>query len=434
MDLVIIAGGKGTRLGLKDIPKPMVEVGGKPLLEHHIDLAKRYAIENIYILSGHLSEVIVDYFGDGKKFGVNIIHIVEKSPLGTSGAVKQLENRIAGRFMAFYGDVFLDIDLKSFMDFDWEAGSMADIVVHPNDHPHDSDLVEIDDENIVTAFYSKPHHENKYYRNMVNAAAYILSPDIFKYIPQDKPSDFGKDIFPMLLQSGEVIRVYKTAEYIKDIGTMERLKKVGGDLMSGKTERFLKRHKRPAIFIDRDGTIVRDVDLLHRVEDLEPLPFSAAAIKKINDSDYLSFLITNQPVVARNLCDTSIIRQIHNKLETLIGRNGAYLDDIYFCPHHPDRGYAGENLEFKIDCDCRKPKTGMISKAVKEYNVDIESSWFIGDMTTDIQTGKNAGMKTILVRTGKAGKDGKFEVNPDYIFDNIEGAVDFILSKKEMAS
>ena len=238
----------------------------------------------------------------------------------------------------------------------------------------------------------------------------------------------------MLLQSGEVIRVYKTAEYIKDIGTMERLKKVGGDLMSGKTERFLKRHKRPAIFIDRDGTIVRDVDLLHRVEDLEPLPFSAAAIKKINDSDYLSFLITNQPVVARNLCDTSIIRQIHNKLETLIGRNGAYLDDIYFCPHHPDRGYAGENLEFKIDCDCRKPKTGMISKAVKEYNVDIESSWFIGDRTTDIQTGKNAGMQTILVRTGKAGKDGKFEVNPDYIFDNIEGAVDFILSKKEMAS
>ena len=434
MDLAIIAGGKGTRLGLKDTPKPMVEVGGKPLLEHQVNLAKRYAIKNIYMLSGHLSEVIVDYFGDGSKFGVNITHVIEKSPLGTAGAVKQLENRLNERFMVFYGDVFLDIDLKSFMDFDMKTNSIADIIVHPNDHPHDSDLVDSNDENIVTAFYSKPHDENQYYRNLVNAAVYILSPGIFDYIPQDKPSDFGKDIFPLVLQSDKVIRAYKTAEYIKDIGTIERLGKVSRDIMNGKVERFSKRDKRSAIFIDRDGTLVRDIDLLHRVEDLELLPFSASAIKKINSSDYLSFLITNQPVVARNLCDTSVIAQIHNKLETLLGREGAYLNDIYFCPHHPDKGYPEENSEFKIDCDCRKPKTGMISKAVKEYNVDIESSWFIGDMTTDIQTGKNAGMKTILVRTGKAGKDGKFEVSPDYIFDNIGDAVDFILSKKEISS
>lgn len=434
MKLVIIAGGKGTRLGLKDIPKPMVEVGGKPLLEHHIDLAKQYAIKNIYMLSGHLSGVIVDYFGDGRKFGVNIAHIIEKSPLGTSGAVKQLENRISERFMVFYGDVFLDVDLKSFIDFDMEADSIANIIVHPNDHPHDSDLVDINDENIVTAFHSKPHDENQYYRNLVNAAVYILSPDIFKCIPHNKPSDFGKDIFPLILQSDKVIRAYKTAEYIKDIGTIERLKKVSKDMISGKVKRFSKRYKRPAIFIDRDGTIVMDVDLLHRVEDLELLSFAASAIKKINSSDYLSFLITNQPVVARNLCDTAAIRQIHNKLETLLGIGGAYLNDIYFCPHHPERGYPEENSEFKIDCDCRKPKAGMISKAVKEYNVDIESSWVIGDRTTDIQTGKNAGMKTALVRTGRGGEDGKFEVNPDYIFDNIEDAVDFILSKKEISS
>lgn len=434
MNLVIIAGGKGTRLGLKDMPKPMVEVGGKPLLEHHIDLAKQYSIKNIYILSGHLSEVISDYFGNGRKFGVNITHVTENSPLGTAGAVKQLEDKIRDRFMVFYGDVFLDINLRSFMDFDRGNDSMADIVIHPNDHPHDSDLVDINDENIVTAFHSKPHDENQYYRNLVNAAVYILSPDIFKYIPQDKPSDFGKDIFPLVLQSGKVIRAYKTAEYIKDIGTIERLGKVSDDVKSGKVKRFSKRDKRPAIFMDRDGTIVRDVDLLHRVEDLELLSFSTLAIKKINSSDYLSFLITNQPVVARNLCDTAAIRQIHNKLETLLGREGAYLNDIYFCPHHPDKGYPGENPDFKIDCDCRKPKIGMISKAVKEYNADIESSWFIGDMTTDVQTGKNAGMKTILVRTGKAGKDGKVEVNPDYIFDNIEDAVDFILSKKEISA
>ena len=433
MDLVIIAGGKGTRLGLKDMPKPMVEIGGKPLLEHQINLAKQYAINDIHILSCHLSEVIIDYFGDGRKFGVNISHIIEKSPLGTAGAVKQLESRLNERFMVFYGDVFLDVDLKSFIDFDMEADSIANIIVHPNDHPYDSDLVEIDDENMVTVFHSKPHDENQYYRNLVNAAVYVVSPDIFKYIPHDKSSDFGKDIFPLILQSDKVIRAYKTAEYIKDIGTIERLKKVSKDMISGKVKRFSKRYKRPAIFIDRDGTLVEEVDLLHRVEDLELLSFSASAIKKINNSAYLSFLITNQPVVARNLCDTSVIAQIHNKLETLLGREGAYLNDIYFCPHHPS-GYPCENPDFKIDCNCRKPKTGMISKAVKEYNVDVESSWVIGDRTTDIQTGKNAGMKTILVRTGNAGQDRKFEVSPDYIFDNIEDSVDFILSKKQAVS
>lgn len=434
VNLVIIAGGKGTRLGLKHIPKPMVEVGGKPLLEHQINLARQYSIKNIYILSGHLSKVIYDYFGDGRRFGIRIIHVTENSPLGTSGAVKQLENMVNERFMVFYGDIFLDVDLKSFMDFDGENDSIACIIVHPNDHPHDSDLIDINDENIVTAFHSKPHDEKKYYRNLVNAAAYILSPEIFKYIPQDKPSDFGKDIFPYILNSGSVIRSYKTAEYIKDIGTLERLEKVSRDIANGKVKQFSKKYKRPAIFMDRDGTIVRDVDLLHRVEDLELMPFSAAAIKKINNSDYLGFLATNQPVVARNLCDTSVIAMMHNKLETLLGREGAYLNDIYFCPHHPDRGYPEENPEFKVDCDCRKPKTGMIEKAVKEYNVDIAKSWFIGDMTTDIQTGRNAGMKAVLVRTGKAGQDRKIDVEPDYILDNVEDAIDFILSKKEMTA
>jgi histidinol-phosphate phosphatase family protein len=184
--------------------------------------------------------------------------------------------------------------------------------------------------------------------------------------------------------------------------------------------------------MDRDGTLVKDVDLLSKAEDLKLYPFAAPAIKKINDSDFLSILITNQPVVARNLCDLSAIGMIHNKLETLLGREHAYLDDIYFCPHHPDKGYPEENPDLKINCECRKPKTGMINRAIAEYNIDIGSSWFIGDTTVDLQTGINAGMKTVLVRTGKGGKDRKFEVSPDFVFDNIGDAVDFILSKDNL--
>lgn len=429
MKLAIIAGGKGTRLGLKDTPKPMVRIGGAPLLEHQINNAKQYGIKDIYILSGYLSDVIEEYFGNGSAFGVNITHIVEGFPLGTAGAVKQIEDKINERFMVFYGDVMLDVDLNSFMGFDKLSASAAAIIVHPNDHPYDSDLVEINNENIVTAFHSKPHKENVYYSNLVNAAVYILSPEIFKCIPHDKPSDFGKDIFPLLLKSGKTIRAYKTAEYLKDMGTPDRLKKIKDDFAAGKISRLSKKNKRPAIFMDRDGTLVEDIDLLHKVEDLKLFPFSSSAIKKINDSDFIAFLITNQPVVARNLCDVSVVTQIHSKLEALLGMEGAYLNDIYFCPHHPDKGYPEENPDFKIDCECRKPKTGMINRALSEYNIDVENSWFIGDATVDIQTGINAGIKTILVRTGKGGQDKKFEVSPDLVFDNIADSVDFILSK-----
>ena len=430
MKLAIVAGGRGTRLGLKEIPKPMVKIGGKPILEHQINLAKSYGIKDVYILSGYQADVIKSYFGDGSTLDINITHITEKYPLGTAGAVKQLKDRINERFIVFYGDIILNIDLASFIAFDKQSSSIATIVVHPNDHPYDSDLVEIDGENVVTAFYTRPHKKDTYYRNLVNAAVYILSPEIFRYIPEDKQSDFGKDIFPLLVKSGETVRAYKTAEYIKDVGTIDRLKKVDNDFLNGTIERISKKYKRPAIFIDRDGTLIEEVDLLHKVDDLRLFPFSASAVKKINNSDFLSFLITNQPAVARNLCDISTVKDIHNKLDTLLGKKGAYLNDIYFCPHHPDKGYIEENKEFKIECDCRKPKTGMIGKASEDYNIDLESSWIIGDTTTDIQTGVNAGLKTILVRTGKGGKDGKFKCYPDFIFDDLESAVDFILKDK----
>ena len=232
------------------------------------------------------------------------------------------------------------------------------------------------------------------------------------------------------MTSNKRIGAYKSAEYIKDMGTADRLAKTNKDYLSGKVGRLSKRYKRPAIFIDRDGTLVEDVDLLHKTEDLKLFPFSSSAIKKINDSDYLAILCTNQPVVARNLCTFEDLRSIHNKLETLIGRDHAFLNDIYFCPHHPDRGYPEENVAFKIACDCRKPNTGMIKRAVEEYNVDIKSSWFIGDTSTDIQTGIEVGMRTILVRTGKGGQDGKFSASPDFIFDDLKTAIDFILQER----
>ena len=174
MQAVILAGGKGTRLGLNDIPKPMVNISGKPLLEHQILLAKKYGIKDFFILSGHLGHVIKEYFGDGKKWGVNIEHIIESKPLGTAGALKLLEGKINERFMVFYGDIVMDFDIKSFINVDASKNSIGTILVHPNDHPYDSDLVEINPKGFVTKIIPKPHNQNKYYQNLVNAAVSII--------------------------------------------------------------------------------------------------------------------------------------------------------------------------------------------------------------------------------------------------------------------
>lgn len=430
MKLAIIAGGKGTRLGLKDIPKPMVNIADKPLLEYQVELAKRYGLNDIYILSGHLSDVIIDYFGNGERFGVTITHIVEDKPLGTGGAVKQLKDLFDERFMVFYGDTILDIDLNEFIKFDHKEDCIATILVHPNDHPHDSDLLDIDDNCRITSFFPKPHNNNIYYKNLVNAALYILSPEIFDYIPEDHSSDFGKDIFPDLIQKHKIIRAYGSAEYIKDMGTPERFEKTKHDLVSGKVSRLNLSNKRKAIFLDRDGVINREVGDLRTPEQFELVDDAASVIRKINKSEYLAIVITNQPGIAKGFFSVETLNAIHKKMDTFLGKDGAYLNGLYYCPHHPDSGFPGEIPELKFECECRKPKPQLIYKACNDFNIDLDNSFFIGDRYVDIMAGKNAGVKTVLLETGYAGIDkDNYTVVPDYKFRNLTDAINFILEE-----
>ena len=430
MKLVIIAGGKGTRLGFNDKPKPMVLVCDKPILEYQIELAKRYGFSEIYILLGYLPQIVMEYFGNGEKFGVNINYIVEENPLGTAGAIKQLEGIVDERFMVFYGDTIMDIDLEKMIEFDSCCDdNLGTILIHPNDHPHDSDLIEINDLNEVVAFHSKPHPQNRYFKNLVNASLYVFSNEIFKYIKSGENCDFGKDIFPMLIQQCKKIKGYHSAEYIKDMGTIERLREVTSDVQSGKIARLNKKYKRKAIFLDRDGVINAEGEIITTPEKLRLLDGVAEAIRKINKSEFLTIIITNQPLVAKGFCSFEALDNIHNKMEHLLGNDGAYIDKIYYCPHHPEKGFGGEVSELKIDCDCRKPKIAMIEKAVEDFNIDIDNSYFIGDTTVDIQTAKNAGIKSILLETGYGGLDGKFDIKPDYKFEILNDAIKFILEK-----
>lgn len=431
MKAVILAGGRGTRLGLTNIPKPMVSIDGKPLLEHQINLLRKYGINELIILTGYLSNKIEEYFKDGTAWNIHIAYLKEDKPLGTAGAIKQLEGQIKERFIVFYGDIMMDFDLSSFIDFDKKTPSLVTLITHPNDHPQDSDLVEIEEgSNNVLRFLSKPHQDGMIYHNCVNSAIYILSPDIFKFITPNEHLDFGKDIFPKVLTDHQnVIKAYNTSEFIKDIGTPERLAAVEKEFMNGRITGKNKGNKQPAIFIDRDGVVNEEVNNLSHIQQFKLLKNVEKSIAKLNASEYLAIIITNQPAVAKGFLTEVQLQEIHKKLETELGKEGAFVDKIYYCPHHPESGFEGEVRALKIECACRKPKIGMIEKAVKEFNIDLQKSYMIGDSTTDIMTGINAGLKTVLVETGYGGRDKKYNCKPDYIALDLPDAINIILNE-----
>ena len=311
------------------------------------------------------------------------------------------------------------------------SGRLATLVVHPNDHPYDSDLVEVDARNRVTAVHPKPHAPGQYLHNLVNAGLYVLSPAILEFIPHDVATDFGKDIFPAVHENQPIFG-YPTPEYIKDMGTPARLAKVSADEASGKVARWNMEHSRPAVFLDRDGVLNDSDGYIDSPEKLRVIPGVADAIHRLNGSDYLSVVVTNQPVVARNMCTLDGLDDIHAKLDTVLGEQHAWLDAIFACPHHPDAGFPGENVALKINCNCRKPKTGLIDQARARFNIDMTRSFMVGDSARDILCGRAAGVTTIGVRSGEGCRDVTAASQPDHMFADLPEAVAFILDQTQL--
>ena len=435
----ILGGGKGTRL--KEIttgntPKPMVNIAGKPILQYQLEFLAKNNVDEVIMSVGYGAEAIKKYLGEDKKIGLTITYSEEPHPLGTAGAFKYAEPLFDGTkdILVLYGDIIFDIDLKRMINFHNAHRSLGTLLVHPNDHPYDSDLLKVNSTNKIIRFITKPHPANKYYQNLVNAGIYILKPEINCFIESGRKLDFGHDVFPMLVGDGQDLYAYRSSEYVKDVGLVTRYKEVEQDIINGKVNRRNLVNKQRAILMDRDGVLNEEVNYLQRPEQLKLIDGTAEAVKKINNSDYLAIVTTNQSVVARGLCSENDVAEIHKKLDVLLGEKHAFLDDVYYCPHHPDMGFEGENKQYKIECECRKPKTGMLLQAQLDFNVDKKKSFLIGDATVDIMTGVNSDIKTILVRTGYAGKDRKYDCLPDFIFENLKEAVDFVIDDYERFS
>ena len=408
-----MAGGKGTRIASvrSDVPKPMINICGKPILEHQIDNLKACGLTDIILVIGYLGDKIKEYFGDGSKFGVNIEYFVEDHPLGTAGALFKMP-QLTEDFLLLCGDVIIDVDFNRFIAFHKEHQAWASLVAHPNGHPYDSSLLvtEIDAPKTVGGMPEDTHRvirwmakedERTYYKNRVNAGIELISPELLtetmkNFVPRHPKTpdkiDLDRDVLKPNIPSGKIF-AYDTPEYIKDMGTPDRFYETEKDIESGKVYARNLKNKQKAIFLDRDGTINKMVGFVTKPEQFELIEGAAEAIKAINKSGYLAIVVTNQPVIARGDCTFEELQTIHDKMETELGKAGAFVDAIYVCPHHTDKGFEGERPEYKCNCDCRKPKPGLLLQAAKDFNIDLSESYMIGDSHRDVEAGENAGVK-----------------------------------------
>lgn len=419
MKVVIMAGGKGTRISslFHDIPKPMIKIDDRPVLEHELECLRRQGFDDIIITVSHLGNVIMDYFGDGsrvspvtgKPFGVKIEYFNEEVPLGNAGALYKLKDKLTEDFLLLNADAIFDIDFKRFVNFHKGHGGLVSLFTHPNSHPYDSGLIIADDRHQVLSWLTKEDERPEYYDNRVNAGLHVINPKVLDNCKYDVgvigkagvdgkicKVDLDRDLLKPLAGTGKMF-CYDSPEYVKDMGTPERFEAVRKDFLSGVVRARNLSNPQKAIFLDRDGTINKYVGFLRDINDFELIPGVTEAIRKINESGYLAIVVTNQPVIARGEVTIEQLNEIHRKMATELGKSGAYVDAIYYCPHHPDNGYEGEITELKIDCDCRKPKPGMLIKASKDFNIDLSKSLMIGDSDSDIKAGDAAGCISLKV-------------------------------------
>lgn len=428
-----MAGGMGTRISelFPEIPKPLIPICEKPVLEWEICNLRDQGFKDFVFTVSYKAEMIQSYFGDGSKFGVHIEYFVEKSPLGNAGALFKISN-LNEDFLLLNADSVFDVDFNRFVEFHKSHHGLVSLFTHPNSHPYDSGLIIADDNKKVQQWLTKEDKRPDYYKNRVNAGLHVISPKALELSGIDASLigkeidgktykvDLDRHILKPLCGSGNVF-CYDSPEYVKDMGTPDRFNQVIRDFESGLISKKNLSNRQKAVFLDRDGTINKYVGFLRNIDDFELLPGVPDAIKKINESGYLAIVVTNQPVIARGEVSVEELTQIHNKMESLLGLKGAYLDAIYYCPHHPDKGFDYEIKELKINCECRKPKPGMLLKAASDFNIDLKNSFMVGDSENDIKAGHNAGCISVMIgEEKKCGQSKSYSSLLDFVVNCLD--------------
>lgn len=383
-EVVILAGGLGTRSANPNLPKILQEVvPGKSLLELNINSFRQLGVQKFRLVLGHASELVISFLAENPRIFENcdIDLLVESEPLGTtSAAIVGAKGSKSEHIILAFGDVLIVGHLNKSFHRWRESGLNFGTLVHPNLHPLDSDLVSFDKEGKITEFKAKGNPEITTSGQDLPLAGLLFAK---RQGLLDLENNSQLDVSALLAsQDGQCLAV-PTSIYLKDSGTPSRLKEVCADFSSGNAARR-GNPNRGAIFLDRDGTLMVDAPSGRRSVALADIhPKTSQAISRVNQAGIPIFLVTNQPAVAKGQILLQDVYTAHNELIEALVLQGAFLDDIVFCPHHPEKGYPGELQKLKIQCGCRKPQRGMIDDLSRLHDFNLANSFVIGDSEAD---------------------------------------------------
>lgn len=416
MKTVIMAGGKGSRMGpmSADIPKPMLPIEGKPILEHEINCLRAQGFTDIIITVSYFGDVIKDYFTDGKKWGVSLQYFDEPLPLGNAGALFKLRPYLQEDFLLLNADIIFNVKLSRLVDYHYKKGGWATILGYANNHPEDSGLLITDEHNRIIQWFTKEERRPEWYKNCVNGGLHIISPlaldAVINNLTENSGpagqkiirADLDRQVLKPLCKTGKIF-CYKSPEYVQDMGTPERYARVCEDVRSGLVKSRDFSHPQRAIFLDGYGIISCRVSGKGNPETFELLPGATKAVRKINEKGWFVILLTPPPVTCAEQPAPEEVVQFHNKIETLLGREGAFVDQIYMYPSRlcmREQEYAP-----KIFYPCAAPNPAILLQAAGELHIDLSQSWVWGTNPKYIHIGKSAGCKTCFIGTGAFGQD-----------------------------
>ncbi len=374
IDLIILCGGRGLRLKkiTEKISKPMIKFGNVSFLRHIINFYKKYNFENIYLLAGYKGEQILKEFNESFENSTAIRCFIEKEPLGTGGAIKNIKNKIKNDFVLVNGDSFLNLNFSKFLNFKNNSNFMAKMILVKNlNYKSNRKLssLSIDVNNTLKFNYKS---------NLMNSGIYFFKKKSLKYFSKKKFS-LENDLLPKLIKQKKII-AYQEKNFFIDIGTKKQL-------ISAK-KKLKKYFYKPGLFLDRDGVLNKDTGYVYKYKDFKWLPGSIKAIK-FAQSKFHIFIVTNQSGIGRGYYSLEQFNILHKKIKTHLCSKNIFINDLEFCPHHPVQAKG----KYKFKCDCRKPNIGMIKNLKKKWYINFKKSIFIGDKKSDQEAAKKSKIK-----------------------------------------
>lgn len=405
---VILAGGLGTRLRslIEDRPKVLAPVAGRPFVFYLLDQLADAGVREVVLCTGHLGDQVRDALGSHYRL-LRLRYAQECKPLGTAGAARNaLELIHTSHALLLNGDSYCDFNLRDLIsDHQRENLSMSMVLTEVEDASRFG-TVSCDGRRRVEKFEEK----NSAHRGLVSAGIYLLPRELIAQILEGVSLSIERDYFPKWVGDG-ILGFYGGKRFL-DIGTPHSYATAQTFFAPDGVAKGQYTPRR-CVFLDRDGTVNVERHYLSGPDELELLPHAAAGMRCLRKLGFGLVLITNQSAVGRGLFDEKQLRLIHDRLREMIGEHDIGFDAIYYCPHTPDEG-----------CECRKPRTGLMSRAIHELGIAPQDAVVIGDKRCDVEFGRNVGATTILVRTGYGREAEQAPVLADYVTDDLMTAAD----------